>query len=95
MLFFFSPEKFGFYPRCPLYMLTGWKCAGCGTTRALYHLLHGEFVRALELNPFLPVIVVFFAGMVFSRRLSYSVWWIGGFFLLSFVVAILRNVYGF
>ena len=52
-LFFFNPENFGFYPRCPMFVLTGWQCAGCGATRSLHALLLGEFSHAFKLNPFI------------------------------------------
>lgn len=44
-----------FYPRCPLLTLTGLECPGCGSTRAVHRLLHGELGAALALNPLLAV----------------------------------------
>jgi hypothetical protein len=40
-------------PKCPLFQMTGWHCPGCGATRAAHALLHGEFGRALSMNPLL------------------------------------------
>jgi hypothetical protein len=51
VLFFFDPSHYGFYPRCPLFVLTGWECPGCGTLRALHQLSHGNFAAAWQLNP--------------------------------------------
>jgi hypothetical protein len=38
-------------PACPWHALTGWPCPGCGTTRALTHLLHADPLGALRFNP--------------------------------------------
>ena len=43
MVFFFNPSTHGFYPVCLFHSLTGLNCPGCGMTRALYALLHGNF----------------------------------------------------
>ena len=42
------PKWFPFAPSCGA--ITGLPCIFCGTTRAVYHLLHGEFARALYYN---------------------------------------------
>ena len=49
-VFFFNPVTHGFYPVCAFHKLTGWNCPGCGATRALYALLHGNFSAALRDN---------------------------------------------
>jgi len=41
-------------PTCPLHALTGLYCPGCGGTRAIQALLHGDPGRALAYNPLLP-----------------------------------------
>ncbi len=46
-----DPSEVGFYPPCILYRLTGWHCPGCGATRALHALLHGDVPQALAFNP--------------------------------------------
>ena len=40
-------------PPCPVLSVTGWQCPGCGSTRALYSLLHGDVVQAFVMNPLL------------------------------------------
>ena len=42
-----------FYPVCQFHRLTGLNCPGCGMTRALYALLHGNFSTALRDNALL------------------------------------------
>jgi hypothetical protein len=49
-VFFFNPDTHGFYPVCMFHLLTGLNCPGCGATRALYALLHGNFPLALKDN---------------------------------------------
>jgi uncharacterized protein DUF2752 len=49
-VYFFNPSTNGFYPICQFHKLTGLNCPGCGMTRALYALLHGDFSLALKDN---------------------------------------------
>ena len=53
MIYIFDPMQSEWYPKCLFLKLTGFQCPGCGTGRAIYALLHGEFTKALILNPFL------------------------------------------
>jgi hypothetical protein len=46
----FPPELYSFYPQCPLHHYFGILCPGCGATRALAALLHGNLNEALRLN---------------------------------------------
>lgn len=52
-LFIFEPGKTGFFPVCPFRAITGFTCPGCGSTRGLHRLLHGDVVAAFEFNPLL------------------------------------------
>src|SRR4051794_18522002 len=55
VLYRFDPATAGFFPPCPFRLLTGLRCPGCGSTRALHQLLHGQVGAALALNPLLPL----------------------------------------
>lgn len=57
VLYSFAPTAYGFYPRCPFKLLTGFDCPGCGSTRALHHLLHGRIDEAFQYNPMLFVLI--------------------------------------
>ena len=50
---------------CIIHTLSGFWCAGCGITRALHALVHGDVVRAFGMNPMamllLPLGVLAFA----------------------------------
>ena len=53
VVFFFNPATHPFYPACQFHRLTGLNCPGCGMTRALYALLHGNVSAALRDNALL------------------------------------------
>jgi hypothetical protein len=44
-------------PGCLFRRLTGLYCPGCGATRALNALLHGDVPTALSMNPLLVIVV--------------------------------------
>jgi hypothetical protein len=62
VVFFFNPNTHGFYPVCLFHKLTGWNCPGCGGTRAVYALLHGNFPLALKDNALFVVLLAAAAG---------------------------------
>lgn len=68
-LFFFQPGRSGVFPACPFRALTGLNCPGCGTTRGLHQLLHGNFVAAFELNPlmFLMLPILGYCLVAYTR----------------------------
>lgn len=61
---YFDPSKASFFPVCPLYVLTGIACPGCGLTRGFHALFHGDIVTAIDFNALVPVWAVIF-GYVF------------------------------
>lgn len=60
----YDPSKYGLFPKCPFYSLTGYNCPGCGSQRAIYNLLHGNFKQAASYNLLLvlslPLLAVHF-----------------------------------
>lgn len=58
-------------PPCPFHVLTGLHCPGCGSTRTLHALAHGEFGRALQLNPLLVLALPFLVAW------AGAAWWRG------------------
>ena len=52
----FPPTEYSFYPRCPIYLTTHWLCPGCGSTRALHELLHGNVAGAFHFNAMFTVL---------------------------------------
>lgn len=53
--YFFSPEESGLFPRCPFHSFTGFECPGCGSQRAIHHLLHFNIYKAFISNPLLII----------------------------------------
>ncbi len=53
--FTISPNEVDFMLKCPLYRTTGLYCPGCGSQRALHHLLHFDFLKAAQNNLLLLV----------------------------------------
>ena len=43
---------------CPLHALTGWWCPGCGLTRGVHALLHGDVPAMLGFNVLTPFVVL-------------------------------------
>jgi hypothetical protein len=58
-LFIFEPGKSGLFLVCPFFALTGFACPGCGSTRGLHQLLHGNVVAAFKFNPLMMVMLPF------------------------------------
>ena len=61
-----DPRVPGVYPPCPLYTWTGLYCPGCGGTRSLHALLHGDLAQSLQQNPF--VVVALCAAAILALR---------------------------
>ena len=57
-----DPAKYSIFPKCPFYWLTGYKCPGCGSQRAIHHLLHFDFPGAFEANPLLVIAIPYIIG---------------------------------
>jgi hypothetical protein len=92
------------YPRCLLKQLTGVDCPGCGGTRAVYSLLHGDVAGAADHNVLafvaLPLIAYLVARFVLARfdvnlpapRMTPSLAWalVG----VTLVFTLVRNIPG-
>ncbi len=74
----FDPNRWGFYPGCPLHDMTGLECAGCGTLRALHALTRARWAEAFRLNPLIAVlapvavILLFNEARVLAGRRAWS-----------------------
>jgi len=99
-LFFFNPATTWFLPSCTFHRLTGLYCPGCGSTRALHCLLHGEFREALRDNALVVLALPITAAILLARiaglrrspvRLRTRIWFA---FLVAVLVGfgVLRNI---
>jgi len=53
-------------PPCPFHALTGLYCPGCGSTRTLHALLHGDIGQAMAMNPLLVLALPVLAAMALN-----------------------------
>lgn len=71
MLAVVDPNQPGRYPTCPILLLTGHWCPGCGGLRAVHDLAHGQVLTALSANLLVvimvPVLIMLWARWVFTR----------------------------
>ncbi|MCP3965528.1 MAG: DUF2752 domain-containing protein [Lentisphaerae bacterium] len=91
-----------FYPRCPLFCLTGLHCPGCGSTRSLAALSHGNIADACRKNIFVVAAVPFVtAGLIIYLLRCFGVnvktpfisgKLIMGLFILVLAFFVLRNI---
>lgn len=70
----FDPNAVGsLFPPCIFLRLTGLYCPGCGITRMLHALVHGDVARAAEMNvmvlAMLPLLALLLANEAASRRM--------------------------
>jgi hypothetical protein len=104
-VYFFNPSTYGIYPVCLFHQLTGLNCPGCGSTRALYALLHGHLQTALRDN---VLFVLSLAGGAIwgahfllqkrknpAARLHLSTKFVWAYLAVAILFSILRNLPAF
>lgn len=64
---YFAFLKNYLYTICPVVLLTGYPCPGCGMTRAMFRILHFDFCGAWKMHPFIYPIGILFAMFFISR----------------------------
>lgn len=105
VVFFFNPSRHGFYPVCAFHQLTGLNCPGCGMTRGLHALLHGNLPLAFKDNALLVLVLPGLGlwlgkfllnkwrGRPATLQVSPKVLW--ALLVLAAVFAAVRNLPGF
>ena len=65
-----DPSQSSLFPRCTFLSLTGYKCPGCGSQRAIHALLNGDIVGAFRYNALLLISIPWIALCLYaeSRR---------------------------
>ncbi len=93
VLFFFDPATTMLYPRCLFHEMTGLWCPGCGTTRALHLLLHGNLAAAFRFNA-LSMSMVPVAGYLIVRGDASTLKpaWIWLLLVVIVAFGVLRNI---
>lgn len=93
-LYLQNPSELSWFPKCPFFALTGFKCPGCGTLRAIHFLLHLNFVEAWRMNPLAVVSIPLIAALVAFPSFRRNAW--TAYVILAAVLCywLLRNVCG-
>lgn len=65
-----DPESYVIFPKCPFLVATGLECPGCGTQRAVHHLLHLNIGKALKYNAFMVFAVPYVLLGVYTEYLG-------------------------
>lgn len=78
--YLYDPTHSQLAPKCIFHTLTGFDCPACGVQRVVHSLLHGNFVKAFFLNPFLVIAVPYLVIVAITT------------FVKSEVIAPLRNI---
>ena len=105
--FTYNPVESFWFPKCPFLLLTGLKCPGCGSQRAIHAMLHFDFYAAFRHNAmllfFLPYIILLLWAKItrfispnssFPAKIQTTqiIW---SFFALIVLFWITRNIWGF
>lgn len=104
VFFTFNPAASAWFPKCPFLLLTGLRCPGCGSQRAVHSLLHLDIGQAFACNALLvvslPLIAVLFYAEAFRKRKPdfyakvHKPAFIWGCFIVVTAWGVLRNVFG-
>ena len=62
-----DPSASTVFPRCAFLSLTGYKCPGCGTQRAIHALMYGNVVEAFKFNALLLVSIPWIALCLYGE----------------------------
>jgi len=63
----YNPNGNIYFPKCPFRELTGLKCPGCGSQRAVHYLLNFDIYNATKENPILVLSIPYILiGLVFD-----------------------------
>lgn len=68
----FNPSDYAFFPKCPFFVATGYKCPGCGSQRAIHALLNGNICQAFRFNAMMliciPILVFLSLGSILKHK---------------------------
>jgi hypothetical protein len=67
-------------------------CPGCGSLRAVHHLLHGDVVAAFKLNPLMVASLPVLLALAVFPRIAFHPWTSKSALVMLVAYAILRNI---
>lgn len=68
---YLDPTVVPIFPRCPFRLLTGYLCPGCGSQRAIHHLLNLDLAGAWQMNPLFVIALPYLALVLLLKPLSH------------------------
>lgn len=103
--FFNNPSDKGtVFLRCPSNFIFGINCPGCGSQRAIHHLLHFDILEALRFNALLTIMfpfiiyitLIWLYNFIFEKQIRIKLFYNNKFvwtlFFLVIVYGIIRNI---
>lgn len=100
----FNPNDSKLFPKCPFYVLTGYKCPGCGSQRAMHYLLNCDIIKAYKENALLvlsiPLIGILLYGECNRKKKPQLYCWLNSLQLIWVCFSIIiiwwigRNLFG-
>ena len=103
-LYILNPTDYIWMPKCPIKLLFGIDCPGCGFQRAVHAILHGHFKEAVGYNLFLVVAFPYLMVILLSdfmregklqqklRSFVESKWVTNGYIVTFVVWFVVRNI---
>lgn len=86
-----------FHAFCPMVIVTGLPCPGCGMTRSVFYLLTGRVTESIQIHPMGIIVVMFFLYFFFNRyiigRNSKSISVLIGIGLVALIVFYIWRMY--
>lgn len=101
--FFAGRDPYGetIFPPCLVLHYLGIQCPGCGGTRAMYSLLHGDVATSIAMNPLVIAgylaLAIALTGIVFGQRggerISRAMYWLAASVAIGATVwsTVIRN----
>ena len=68
---YLDPSVVPIFPRCPFRLLTGYLCPGCGSQRAIHHLLNLDLAAAWQMNPLFVIALPYLALALLLQPLAH------------------------
>jgi hypothetical protein len=63
----YNPINSNYFPKCPFRELTGYRCPGCGSQRAIHYLLNFDLRNAIKENLLLVIFIPYIMiGLAFD-----------------------------